>query len=79
MQVEVTSMSKGRESHTLFLRELRYLGRREAQETGAEFGGFLGMCVCLYLCVCTLPDTLLGPKYLWGLCVAVTVLHNVFT
>lgn len=42
--------------------------------------GFLGMCVCVcvYLCVCTFPDTMLGPKYLWGLCVAVTVLHHVF-
>lgn len=47
MQVEVTSMSKGRESHASFLGELRHLGRREAQEAGSEIWGFLGMCVCV--------------------------------
>lgn len=77
MQVGVTSISKGREGHTVPGRA-GTSGQREAQEAGAEIWGFLGMCVCLYLCVCTFPDTLLGPKYLWGLCVAVTVLHNVF-
>lgn len=71
-------MSKGGESHALFLGGLGHLSRGDAQEACAEIWGFRDVCVCLYLCVCTFPDTLLGPKYLWGFCVAVTVLHNVF-
>lgn len=56
-------MSKGREGHTVPGRA-GTSGQREAQEAGAGIWGFLGMCVCLYLCVCAFPDTLLGPKYL---------------
>lgn len=45
---------------------------------GGKHRRVLGMCVCVCTSVFVLPDALLGPKYLWGLCVTVTVLHNVF-
>lgn len=77
MQVEVTLMSKGGESH-IFIPRRAGTFEQEGSAGGRCWDlGVLGMCVCLHLCVCTFPDTLLRPKYLWELCVAATVLHSV--
>lgn len=72
-------MSKGRECHTLFLGELGHLGRREVQEAGAEIWGFLGMCVCLYLCVFVHFQTHCSGQNTFGGCVLLSLYSTMFS
>lgn len=63
---------------TLFLGELGHLGRREAQEAGAEIWGFLGMRVCLYPSVFVHFQTHCSGQNTFEGCVLLSLLHNVF-